>query len=168
MAAPTSVIRLLRLAPAIALLLIAACGGGSTAQPSPTPARPSSAATAIVATPTVAPAASTATALPGTPQSSPGASTATTPTPAPAAPQTVQVRIIDFAFDPPTVTIPVGSTVVWTNVGPTIHTATSRQGVWDSKILEKNGEFRFTFDKPGDYDYWCSVHPDMLGKVIVR
>ncbi len=81
---------------------------------------------------------------------------------------TVEVRIVDFAFEPATITVSPGTTVVWTNVGPTAHTTTSRQRLWDSGILQKGASYRFTFDKPGAYDYWCVLHPSMLGTVIVK
>ncbi|HET7034903.1 MAG TPA: cupredoxin domain-containing protein [Thermomicrobiaceae bacterium] len=82
----------------------------------------------------------------------------------------VQVQIVNFAFEPATITIKPGTTVVWTNTSPTQHTTTSRQpaNVWDSGIMEPGAVFRFTFQQAGEFDYWCALHPDMLGKVIVQ
>lgn len=87
----------------------------------------------------------------------------------PAQSEEVQVRIVDFAFEPATITIRPGTTVVWTNDAPTQHTTASKEGsVWESKILEKGGVFSYTFDKSGEFPYWCTLHPSMLGTVIVQ
>ncbi|CCF84571.1 cupredoxin domain-containing protein [Nitrolancea hollandica] len=93
-----------------------------------------------------------------------GAATSTQP----ASSEEVQVRIVDFAFEPSTITIKPGTTVVWTNDGPTQHTTASKEGnVWESKILEQGDVFRYRFEQPGTFPYWCTLHPSMLGTVIV-
>lgn len=164
-------------------LAMIACGGSlptptasNGAAPSATSSAGSSAASptatpAATATPTP-PAAATMQATPaGTAAASatpPNPSNAASPTATPAAPREVAVTIEDFKFAPATVTIALGTTVVWTNVGPTEHTTTSKQGLWDSGILPKEAVYRFTFSKPGEYPYWCSLHPDMLGTIIVK
>ncbi len=87
----------------------------------------------------------------------------------PASSEEVQVRIVDFAFEPATITIKPGTTVVWTNDGPTEHTTASKQGkVFESKILEKGDIFRYRFEKSGEFPYWCTLHPSMLGTVKVE
>jgi plastocyanin len=88
----------------------------------------------------------------------------------PAASAEVTVHIKDFFMDPAAVTVKPGTTVTWINDGPTIHTTTSRAtpALWDSGILQVGQKFSHTFTKPGEYDYWCSLHPQMLGKVIVK
>lgn len=81
----------------------------------------------------------------------------------------VQVRIVDFAFEPASITIKPGTTVVWTNEGPTQHTTASKEGnVWESKILEQGDVYRYRFDQSGEFPYWCTLHPSMLGTVIVQ
>jgi len=144
---------------------VAACGGGSAGNTSAagsatTPTVPATATTE----PTAAPAP-TATAAPTEDTSS-----AATPAPEPTetAPDVVAVQVVDFAFDPPTITIPVGTTVEWTNVGPTQHNVVSKDRIWESPILEAGGTFRFTFEEPGTYAYWCTLHPTMLGSVTVQ
>lgn len=102
------------------------------------------------------------------PAASPAAS-AGAASPQPSAASEVQVRIVDFAFEPATITIKPGTTVVWTNDGPTQHTTASKEGnVWESKIMEKGDVFRYRFDTSGTYPYWCTLHPSMLGTVIVQ
>jgi plastocyanin len=104
--------------------------------------------------------------------SQPMASTSSSAAPASAQAAPVaeaSVRIVDFAFEPATITIKPGTTVVWTNDGPTQHTVANKEGnVWESTILEKGGVYRFRFEKAGEYPYWCTLHPSMLGAVIVK
>jgi plastocyanin len=79
----------------------------------------------------------------------------------------VEVRIIDFAFDPPLVEIPVGTTVVWRLVQG-YHTVVSADFRLDSPILENVGDtYSYTFTEEGTYGYICGIHPDMIGLVRV-
>jgi plastocyanin len=77
------------------------------------------------------------------------------------------VSIRDFSFDPGQITVAPGTTVTWTNEGPSPHTTTADDGSWDSGELQQGEDFSFTFDKPGTYTYHCSIHPDMTGSVKV-
>ena len=79
----------------------------------------------------------------------------------------VQVAIANFAFDPPTLEIPIGTTVTWTNNDSAPHTATSSDGVWDSGILNTGDTFSYTFDQAGTFNYICSVHPNMTAQIVV-
>lgn len=146
-------------------LTIAACGGGtagdtSAAGDATTPTAPATATTEPTATPapttTVAPTEVTSSAANSAPE------------PTETAPDVVAVQIVDFNFDPPTITIPAGTTVEWTNVGPTQHNVVSQEGIWESPIMEAGATYRFTFDEPGTYAYWCTLHPTMLGSVTVQ
>ncbi len=85
----------------------------------------------------------------------------------------------EFTFTPDSVTVPVGSTVTWTNVGTTgvPHTTTSNDGLWDSDTLSPLGsrsvadpvfEFSFTFNEAGTFGYFCTFHPEMMGTVVVE
>jgi plastocyanin len=80
------------------------------------------------------------------------------------------VSIVDFSFNPPTVTIHVNDTVVWNWVGPTTHTSTSDTGVWDSGFLSSgNAQFTHAFTSSGSFPYHCNVHPTlMMGTVTVQ
>ncbi|MEA2511104.1 MAG: hypothetical protein QOJ59_591 [Thermomicrobiales bacterium] len=77
------------------------------------------------------------------------------------------VDIVDFAFDPSSVTIEAGGTVTWTNVGDAPHTVTSDDGTFDSGELANGDTFSSTFDEPGTYTYHCDIHPDMTAEIIV-
>jgi len=88
-------------------------------------------------------------------------------------PGTVAVSIQDFSFSPASLTIQAGTTVRWTNKGPSAHTTTSDAGAWASSTLSApvsggggygggssaGGAFDFTFTQPGTYPYHCSLHP---------
>jgi plastocyanin len=85
-------------------------------------------------------------------------------------PLTVEVKIDNFSFGPTTLTIPVGTTVTWTNRDDIPHTVVSTDDpkFFKSKVLDTDEKFSFTFTKAGTYPYFCSVHPKMTGKVIVQ
>jgi plastocyanin len=85
-----------------------------------------------------------------------------------AAQAAIQQNIADFAFEPVDVTVPVGGAVVWTNVGPTIHTVASTDMAWSSEILAVGATYSHTFDAPGTYEIWCTIHPEMVGHVVVQ
>ena len=57
--------------------------------------------------------------------------------------------------------------MTWTNDGGVIHTTTSTDGLWDSGILDPGGTFSFTFDEAGTFEYLCSLHPSMVGTIVV-
>jgi amicyanin len=77
------------------------------------------------------------------------------------------VEIKNFAFEPKTVTIKLGQTVTWTNQDSVVHTVTGDGGI-DSDDLSKGKSYSKTFDTEGAFDYHCSPHPQMTGKVIVE
>lgn len=74
---------------------------------------------------------------------------------------------IDDNFKPGIRTVPAGSTVTWKNNDPISHTIVSNTGLWSSPSLGQYQQFSYTFNTPGTYDYSCSDHPSMTGKVIV-
>jgi plastocyanin len=80
-----------------------------------------------------------------------------------------EVKIDNFSFGPQSLTVPVGTTVVWTNRDDIPHTVVSSDDAktFKSKVLDTDEKFSFTFTKTGTYPYFCSVHPKMTGKVIV-
>jgi plastocyanin len=83
-------------------------------------------------------------------------------------PETTEVKIDNFSFGPGTLTVPVGTTVTWTNRDDIPHTVVSTDGAFKSKVLDTDEKFYFTFSKAGTYPYFCSIHPKMTGKVIVQ
>jgi len=80
----------------------------------------------------------------------------------------VAVKIDNFVFGPQTITVPVGTTVTWTNSDDIPHTAVSTDGVFKSKVMDTDEKFSYTFTKAGTYPYYCSVHPKMTGQVVVK
>jgi plastocyanin len=74
----------------------------------------------------------------------------------------------DFMFAPTSLTIKAGSTVTWTNHDDEPHTVVSDAGLFRSGALDTNQSFSFRFEKPGTYHYLCSIHPRMVGTVIVQ
>lgn len=79
------------------------------------------------------------------------------------------VSIVDFAFNPASVTVQVNDSVTWTWVGPTVHTTTSDTGLWDSGFMGPTvPTFSHTFASSGSFPYLCTVHPFMKGSVIVN
>jgi plastocyanin len=78
------------------------------------------------------------------------------------------VKIDNFVFGPQTITVPVGTTVTWTNSDDIPHTSVSTEGVFKSKVLDTDEKFSYTFTKAGTYPYYCTIHPKMTGKVVVQ
>ncbi len=79
------------------------------------------------------------------------------------------VNIKNLAFSPSTLTVPVGTTVTWTNDDGMTHTVTSTSGPagFDSGLMSSGSSFSHTFDQAGTYEYICTIHPSMQGQVIV-
>jgi plastocyanin len=82
--------------------------------------------------------------------------------------ESAAVKIDNFVFQPQTITVPVGTTVTWTNSDDIPHTAVSTDGVFKSKVMDTDENFSYTFTKAGTYSYYCSVHPKMTGVVVVQ
>jgi plastocyanin len=71
------------------------------------------------------------------------------------------------SFSPNPVEVKVGETVTWINDDSGRHTLTSKDGIFNSGIMGKGQSFSFTFNKAGEYPYFCSPHPNMVGTVVV-
>jgi plastocyanin len=82
---------------------------------------------------------------------------------------TGSVTIKNFAFRPASITVKVGSTVIWTNGDRSPHNVISQQsgGPLRSAIMKKGGTYKYTFRKTGRYAYLCTIHPSMTGTVVV-
>ncbi|HEY2832004.1 MAG TPA: cupredoxin family copper-binding protein [Sporichthyaceae bacterium] len=125
----------------LAGLLMAGCG--STAQAAPAPAAPDTATAAMpgmAMTPTSVTAANAADA---------------------------KVLIDSYKFGPDKLTVPVGTTVTWTNNDADEHTVVAKDETFRSGSLAKGQSFQYTFSKAGSYDYLCSIHPFMVATVVV-
>jgi len=87
------------------------------------------------------------------------------------APSKVNITIQNFAFNPATVTISAGSTVTWVNQDGVPHNIindASSPMSFNSGVLAQGKGFSYTFTDPGTYSYHCSIHPSMLGKIVVQ
>lgn len=78
------------------------------------------------------------------------------------------VKIDNFVFGPQTLTVPLGTTVTWTNSDDIPHTSVSTEGVFKSKVLDTDEKFSYTFTKAGTYPYYCTIHPKMTGQIVVQ
>jgi plastocyanin len=78
-----------------------------------------------------------------------------------------QVQIVNYAFTPASIQVPVGTTVRWINLDAAPHTVTFKQEKGGSGMLEKGQTFSYTFMSPGVYSYDCAVHPYMIATVTV-
>ena len=90
------------------------------------------------------------------------------PAPAAAPDSSTIVMARDFMFAPTSITVSAGSTVTLTNKDDEPHTVVSNNGLFRSAALDTNESFSFRFDKPGTYRYACSIHPRMVGTIVVR
>jgi plastocyanin len=79
----------------------------------------------------------------------------------------LSVAIVSRAYQPATLTIAAGQTVVWTNRALTPHTVTAVGGQFDSGRLDTGEGFSVTFATPGTFAYTCTIHPSMHGTVVV-
>jgi len=82
-------------------------------------------------------------------------------------PVKVAVTIDNFSFGNP-ITIAAGTTVVWTNKDDVPHNVVSDDKLFKSHVLDTGEHFEFTFKTAGTFAYFCSIHPRMTGKVIVK
>jgi len=81
----------------------------------------------------------------------------------------IDVVIDNFSFSPKTFTAPVGATVTWTNHDSVPHVVTSADDQFKKSPVLKTGQrFSNTFATTGTYSYFCSIHPRMTGKIIVK
>jgi amicyanin len=79
------------------------------------------------------------------------------------------VSIDNFTFNPTPLTVKAGTTVTWTNKDDIPHgIASSTNAFAKSRALDTDQSFSFTFTTPGTYQYFCYVHPHMVGTVVVE
>jgi plastocyanin len=79
-----------------------------------------------------------------------------------------QVLIKDFMFAPATLTVKAGTTVTWANKDEEPHTVFSDTGLFRSGAIDTGEVFSFKFDKPGTYHFLCTIHPRMVGTIVVE
>jgi YVTN family beta-propeller protein len=79
-----------------------------------------------------------------------------------------KISIVDFAYEPHSITIRTGDSIAWSNDDGAAHTVTFRDGSAGAKSLAPGKTFTRTFERAGTYDYFCSFHPYITGQVIVN
>lgn len=85
-----------------------------------------------------------------------------------------ECEITNECFLPAELTIDAGTEVIWSNDDEAAHTVTSGtpeggpDGIFDSSLFMAGDEFSYTFDSPGDYPYFCLVHPWMTGSITIK
>jgi hypothetical protein len=113
----------------------------------------------------------------------------TTGEPEPATPLQIEVAIEGSAFNPailpppppapsslppnapapaPAPNLPVGVIVVWYNNDSVTHTVTARNNLFDSGSLSPGDTFKYTFEQSGELEYYCKIHPSMVGKITIE
>ncbi len=78
------------------------------------------------------------------------------------------ITIDNFTFSPKELTVAVGTTVKWVNHDDIPHTVVEKKTTFRSKALDTDDSYSFTFTSAGEFDYFCGLHPHMVGKVIVK
>jgi plastocyanin len=78
------------------------------------------------------------------------------------------VKIDNFVFTPPELTVAVGTTVKWVNHDDIPHSVVEKNKAFRSKALDTDESFSMTFTTAGAFDYFCGLHPHMVGKIIVK
>ena len=82
--------------------------------------------------------------------------------------KTAEVRIKDYIYDARELTINKGTSVTWTNDDSAAHTVTARDKAFDSGNMDGGQGFTFTFETAGTYDYYCRIHSQMSGRIVVK
>ena len=78
------------------------------------------------------------------------------------------VIIEDYAYSPGNLQVSAGASVTWKNRDSAPHSATANNRSWDTGVLAKGQSATLTFDSPGTFDYFCSVHPNMKARLVVQ
>jgi plastocyanin len=78
------------------------------------------------------------------------------------------ITIDNFTFSPKELTVAVGTTVKWVNHDDIPHTIVEKKTTFRSKALDTDDAYSFTFASAGTFDYFCGLHPHMVGQVIVK
>ena len=86
----------------------------------------------------------------------------------PQSPGAANVTIKLFQYQPGRIQVKAGTTVTWKNEDDIPHTVASTTRAFKSKALDTDDSYTFTFTTPGVYEYFCSIHPHMTGKIVVE
>jgi plastocyanin len=77
------------------------------------------------------------------------------------------IKIANFTFDPPTLTVKAGTTVTWVNADDIPHLVSEKDGKFRSPALDTDEKFSQMLSTPGTVEYFCIIHPHMTGKIVV-
>jgi plastocyanin len=88
--------------------------------------------------------------------------------PRPVQASAVEIRIDNFSFAPAALVVRKGTQITWTNRDDVPHTVVEDDKAFKSSVLDTDEKFTITTNKPGTYKYYCSIHPKMMGKVVVE
>ncbi|HEY7255297.1 MAG TPA: plastocyanin/azurin family copper-binding protein [Solirubrobacterales bacterium] len=89
------------------------------------------------------------------------------PPPSGNAPRAEKVEIVNFSYHPDPVTIQEGGKVIWINRDSSPHTATADDGSFDTGVIDEGKLKSETFKEPGEFTYFCQIHPGMHGTIRV-
>ena len=78
------------------------------------------------------------------------------------------IEIDNFHYSPPTLVVAPGATVTWKNDDDSPHSVREKDGKFKSAALDTDDTFSQAFTAPGEYEYFCSIHPYMTGKIVVK
>ncbi|SED42404.1 Plastocyanin [Pseudomonas mohnii] len=81
--------------------------------------------------------------------------------------QEVKVDIKEFMFGPKDLNVAVGTKVTWVNDDEIPHTVAETHKLFRSGALDTGDSYSWVFNTPGEYEYFCALHPQMLGKIVV-
>ncbi|KAB0494522.1 cupredoxin domain-containing protein [Pseudomonas vancouverensis] len=79
----------------------------------------------------------------------------------------VNIDIKEFMYGPKDLTVAVGTRVTWVNDDEVPHTVAETHKAFRSGALDTNDRFSWVFNTPGEYEYFCALHPQMTGKIVV-
>lgn len=82
--------------------------------------------------------------------------------------QSNEVWIQNSSFNPSSLTVPLNTTIIWTNKDGVTHTVTSTNGSFDSGNISSGGVYKHQFTSSGTYSYTCTTHPSMTGTIFVQ
>lgn len=86
----------------------------------------------------------------------------------PAWAQELKVDIKEFMFGPKDLNVAVGTKVTWVNDDQIPHTVSETHKAFRSGPLDTNDSFSWVFNTPGEFEYFCVLHPQMIGKIVVQ
>lgn len=85
----------------------------------------------------------------------------------PAWAEEVKIDIKEFMFGPKDLTVAVGTKVTWVNDDQIPHTVAETHKAFRSGALDTDDSFSWVFNTPGEFEYFCALHPQMIEKIVV-